>query len=140
VERHFGSALWREVIFMSDAVLFVGWGDTHPGREKFARKHYAEFVEILTRLKEAGEIERFETVLLEPHGGDLDGFTLVHGAPEKLAVLEMRQDLHALRTRAMLDHGRFGVIPAVTGEAVERELALVAEGLEEYEREPVLVA
>jgi hypothetical protein len=125
---------------MSDTAWFIGWGDTHPGREKFARKHYAEFVEILTRLKEAGEIERFETVLLEPHGGDLDGFTLVYAPPEKLAVLELREDLHALRTRAMLDHGRFGVILAATGDAVERELALVAEGLEEYEREPVLVS
>lgn len=124
---------------MRETALFIGWGGTHPGREGFAQKTFAEFVEILEDLKAAGDIERFETVLLAPHGGELDGFTLVYGEPEKLAALPMRTDLHRLRTRAMLDHAKFSVIFAVVGEGVERELALSKEILSEYSREPALV-
>jgi hypothetical protein len=124
---------------MGDTALFVGWGATHPGREAFARKHYAEWVEILTQVKADGEIEDFETVFLAPHGGELDGFTLVFGAREKLAKLLMREDFRRLRTRAELDHARFGIIWAATGEGVERELALFEEAVSEYERQPVPV-
>lgn len=123
---------------MSDTVHFVGWGRTYPGRELAARKHYAEFVEILNRLEAEDEIERHETVLLSPHGGDLDGFTLIYGAPEKLAVLPMREDLHRLSREAELDHATFIVIPAITGERIEREFALLEEILPEYERAPAL--
>jgi hypothetical protein len=124
---------------MRDTALFVGWGKTYPGREAFALKHEAEWKEILIRLKSEGEIEDFETVLLGPHGGELDGFTLVFGAPEKLAVLPMRKELEALRMRAMMEHATFMVVPAVLGEGVERQFSLYEEVIREYEREPALV-
>lgn len=119
--------------------LFIGWGGTHAGRERFALKHFAEWEAILTQLKADGEIERFETVELQPHGGELDGFTLVYGAPEKLAMILARDDLHRLRMRAALDHAKFGIVWATTGEGVEHEFALFEEALSEYEREPALV-
>lgn len=124
---------------MSDTAWFVGWGGTYPGREKSALKHDAEWIEILTQLKAEGEIERFETVLLGPHGGELDGFTLVYGSPDKLAALPMREDLHRLQTRAALDHAKFSVIWATTGDGVEREFTLLEEALPKYERQPALV-
>ena len=37
-----------------------------------------------TKLQERGEIESFEAVLLEPHGGELGGFLLLRGEAEKL--------------------------------------------------------
>lgn len=123
---------------MHETALFVGWGGTHPGREQLALKTDAEFMHILNELQAQGEIERFETVLLAPHGGELDGFTLIYGAPEKLAALPLREDLHRLRMRAKLDHAKFSVIPAVTGEEVERELALLGEIVAEYSHEPAL--
>ena len=124
---------------MRDTALFIGWGGTYPGRERLARKTFAEFVEILDELKAAGEIEGFETILLAPHGGELDGFTLVYGAPEKLAALPLREDLHRLRTRATLDHAKFSVIWATIGEGVDREFTLFDELVAEYVREPALV-
>ena len=51
-------------------------------------KRLAEFNEVLeywTSLQQQGEIESFETVLLESHGGDLNGFVLVRGDQDKLA-------------------------------------------------------
>lgn len=109
------------------------------GREQFARKHYAEWTEILERLKADGEIEGYETVLLAPHGGELDGFTMVFAQPEKLVTLQMREDLHRLQTRAALDHAKFSVIWATVGVGVEREFSLVEEAISEYERQPALV-
>lgn len=124
---------------MRDLALFVGWGGTYPGREPFALQHFAEWEEILTRAKAEGEIEGFETVLLGPHGGELDGFTLVYGTPEKLFALQMREDIVALRARAMLDHAKFSVIPAITGEDVDKQFLLYKEAISEYKREPALV-
>jgi hypothetical protein len=122
---------------MHDTALFVGWDETHPGREEFARKHFAEWVEILTQLKAEGEIEDFENVLLAPHGGVLDGFTLVYATPETLATLPMRENLHRLQVRASLDHATFIVVPATAGVGVEREFALVHEAIEEYGALPI---
>ena len=51
----------------------------------------------------------------------------------------MREDMHRLRTRAMLDHAKFSVILATVGEGVERELSLLGEVLAEYSHEPALV-
>ena len=124
---------------MRDFALFVGWGKTYPGREPFALKHFAEWEEILTRAKAEGDIEDFENILLGPHGGELDGFTLVYGKPEKIFALQMRDEVVALRTRAMLDHAKFSVIPAIVGESVEKQFTLYKEALVEYEREPALV-
>ena len=121
---------------MRDFALFVGWGGTHPGREPFAMKHFAEWQEILVRQKEEGVIEDFEHVLLAPHGGELDGFTLVYGDPQRLWALTMEEELVSLRTRAMLDHAKFSVIPAVSGKAVEAQYDLMKEALAEYEQVP----
>jgi hypothetical protein len=129
----------EEVRTMRDFALFVGWGGTYPGRESVALEHDAEWVEILTRAKAEGDIEDFEIVLLGPHGGELGGFTLVYGTPEKLFALQMRDDLVALRTRASLDHAKFSVIPATVGKGVEKQYAVFKEALREYEREPALV-
>lgn len=113
--------------------IFVGWGRTHPGREPRALEHYREFVAVLEELKKEGAIESFETTLLGPHGGELDGFTLIHGAPEKLALLPLREEMHRLQAKAHLDHGKLSVIWAVTGGAVDREYELMADAVEEYQ-------
>ncbi len=63
-------------------------------------------------LKAAGEIESWEVVQLTRHGGDLMGFVLLRGDPEKLGRLSRTPELVRLLTRAgtCLDH--VGVVPA----------------------------
>lgn len=124
---------------MSETAMFVGWGKTYPGREKFGLKHYAEFVEILKELEAAGEIERFETFLLTPNTSEFDGFTLIYGEPEKLAAIQTREDLHKLQVQTRLDNATFSIIWALTGDAIEREFALFGELVAEYEHVPELV-
>ena len=54
-------------------------------------------------------------------------------------ALQMRDDLVALRARAVLDHAKVSIIPAIVGEGVEKQFAIFKEALAEYEREPTLV-
>ena len=124
---------------MADTALFIGWGMTYPGREHQARKLFDETLAIFAELEKAGEIESFEPVLLGPHGGELDGFILVRGEPQKLIEMQMREDMERLRIRAQTHHGKFSVILATTGAGVTRSLALYDEAVAELERQPVQV-
>src|SRR5579872_97524 len=70
---------------MADSGLFIGFGAPVRGRERQATKVFNEAFEYYSRLQQEGEIESFEPVLLEPHGGELDGFFLLRGDQDKLA-------------------------------------------------------
>lgn len=124
---------------MSTTALFIGWGGTHPGRERVAQEHYREWTSALEHMKAEGRIRDYETVLLMPHGGDLDGFTLVHGTPEALTALLAREDMTRLRAASMHDHARLMVVLATVGEGVDRQFALANETLADYDREPALI-
>src|SRR3972149_2967999 len=70
---------------MADTALFIGYGPTIPGREQRALALFNEVLGYYNRLQERGEIESFEAVLLEPHGGELGGFLLLRGAAAERA-------------------------------------------------------
>lgn len=125
---------------MKETALFVGWGGVYPGRESFALEGYYDWIKILDELKVQGEIEEFMTFTLAPHGGELDGFTLVFGEPIKLMQITEREDVHRLMLQAEREFAKFSIIPAFTGERVEREFKLLEEEiLPVFERTPVAV-
>jgi hypothetical protein len=124
---------------VKEAALFIGWGSTYPGREHEAVKTFSMFIEALTELRTRGEIERFEPVMLSPHGGELDGFVLVYGDREKLALLPEREEMHKLQLRARYEHAKLSVIPAITGDRVGRELEQIDELVTLLAREPAAV-
>ena len=125
---------------MKDTALLVGWGGVYPGREKTALEGYHEWIKMLEELKRTGEIEDFQTVVLRPYGGELDGFTLVYGDPLKLMQITEREDVHLLQLRSEREFARFVVGPAIVGERVEQEYKLVEEEiLPMLERTPVAV-
>ncbi len=74
---------------MADSGLFIGWGDIRTGRTAVANKAFAEALAYWPTLQAAGEIESLKTVLLGVHGGDLGGFFLLRGDPERLGRLSM---------------------------------------------------
>jgi hypothetical protein len=125
---------------MNDAALFVGWGTPYPGREHFALDGYHRWIEILEGLKEEGEIEDFETVLLGPNGGALRGFTLVFGEAMKLAEITEREEMRRLRTMAGYEFPLFTITPAVVGKKAEEELKFAEEEiLPIFDRAPATV-
>jgi hypothetical protein len=66
---------------MANATLVIGWGPAVQGREQKALQVFSEAIQYYTRLQQQGQIDSFEPVALEPHGGDLNGFLLVGGDP-----------------------------------------------------------
>ncbi|MBV9278496.1 MAG: hypothetical protein JOZ41_00295 [Chloroflexi bacterium] len=100
--------------------LFIGWGPAVRGREQKALQVFGEAVEYWTRLQQEGEIEGFETYALDPHGGELAGFLIARGDPDKLARLRATEEFTRINTRAALVVDDLGVVGASTGEELQR--------------------
>lgn len=105
---------------MADAVLFVGWGSVRPGRERQAVEVFGQVVQYYDRLRRDGEITSFQPVLLEPHGGDLDGFFLLQGDQNKLSQLRVNPEFLHNINRAQLVVQNLGVVMGFVGEGLNR--------------------
>jgi hypothetical protein len=95
---------------MADAGLFIGWGAPVYGREAKGLEVFNESLAYYGRLQQEGVIEGFETVILEPHGGDIAGFIPIRGSEEKLAQLRVDDQFVRLSTRASLIVESLGVV------------------------------
>ena len=112
---------------MADAGLFVGFGNPTRGREEQAIELFNETIGYYSRLQEDGEIENFEPVFLEPHGGDLNGFILIRGDAEKLASLRVNEEFTQFATRATLIVENFGIVGADLAERLQRQMEYYTE-------------
>jgi hypothetical protein len=99
--------------------LFIGWGPAVRGREQKSLAVFQEALEFWGRMQQQGEIDSFEPVQLEPHGGDLNGFCLIKGDADKLARLRMSAEFIALNTRGQMVVENFGVAGAFVGEGLQ---------------------
>jgi hypothetical protein len=115
---------------MADRALFIGFGDPVRGREERAVEVFNEFVGLLGRLQSDGRIEGMDVSLLDPHGGDLGGFFMIHGSADQCSALAMDEEFRRACIDASLIVERFGVVPAVTGEAVGAEMAMYTEAVQ----------
>lgn len=79
---------------MAGDALFLGWGPVVRGREQFALEVFQEAVSYYGKLQEEGQIERFDAYLLDPHGGDLAGFFLIHGERSALDAVKSLSLIH----------------------------------------------
>lgn len=116
---------------MADSGLFIGFGIPVRGRERQATKVFNEVFEYYTRLQQEGEIESFEPVLLEPHGGELGGFFLLRGDQDKLARIRASQEFQRFSTRGQLIAENLGIVGAVLGERLVAQVGLFDQQAEE---------
>ena len=114
---------------MGDRALFVGFGAPVRGREERAVEVFGEFVGLCGRLQSEGRIEGMDVALLDPHGGDLNGFFMVHGDDAQCAALMDDEEFRRACIDAMLIVDNFGVVPGRTGEGVGREMAMYSEAV-----------
>jgi hypothetical protein len=114
---------------MADAGLFVGWASAVRGREAKSLEVFNEALAYYGGRQESGAIEGFDVGLLQPHGGDLNGFILVRGSEEQIQALQAEEEFQRLNTRAGLIVEGFGVIPAVIGEGLEQAIAIYQEAV-----------
>ncbi len=112
---------------MADAALFVGFGQPARAREPQAIELWDELVQFCGELQGRGEIESFEPVLLEPHGGDLRGFVLIRGQRDQIDRLRVHGDFRRIATRAGLVVDGFGVVEAYVGSGLASQLRLYRE-------------
>jgi hypothetical protein len=108
---------------MADAAIFIGWGQPVRGREAKAVQVFNESVQYWTGLQQQGQIESFELVLLEPHGGDLAGFALLRGTQEQLAQAHASEEFQHHVARAGLIVENLGIVNASLGERLADQMA-----------------
>ncbi len=116
---------------MADSGLFIGFGAPVRGRERQATKVFNEAFEYYSRLQQEGEIESFEPVLLEPHGGELDGFFLLRGDQDKLARIRSSEEFERLTVRAQLIVENLGIVGAALGGRLMSQLGVFGGQVEE---------
>jgi hypothetical protein len=112
---------------MAGEALFLGWGQVVRGREQLALQVFQEVVEYYGRLQGEGRIESFEAFLLEPHGGDLNGFFIIRGDASTLASLRSDPEFQRVTVRAGSVVDRLGVVTASGGDALARQMGLFGE-------------
>ena len=108
---------------MGTNVVFMGWDRPSRGREAVATALFQEFMQYLGGQQQAGAIQSFESVFLNPHGGDLNGFTLIRGDSGKLDALLSSEAWETYMTRAGLLMDGFGFLRGVTGELLMKQMA-----------------
>jgi hypothetical protein len=109
---------------MADYGIFVGFGAPVRGREAKSLEVFNEAMQYYSGLEQAGTIESWEAVILEPHGGDLGGFFLVRGDEDKLNHLRSHQEFRRLTTRAGLITEDLGVVGAALGDGLPAQIGM----------------
>jgi hypothetical protein len=112
---------------MAGHAVFLGWGQVARGREQLALQVFQETVEYWSKQQQDGRIESFRPCLLEPHGGDLAGFFLIHGERSALDEIQASDDFARMVARAGAVVDNLGVTTAFTDDELGRQMGTFAE-------------
>ena len=112
---------------MADAGLFIGWGEVVRGREDRALDIFNETLELYGQLQSDGRIESFDVALLNPHGGELQGFVMLRGSEAQIDAVGRDDDFLHVMTKASLIVENLGIIPAAINEGLARAMAIYQE-------------
>ena len=117
---------------MSESGLFVGWGQPVRGREKRSLDVFNDAATYYGERLADGSIDSFEPVLLNPHGGDLQGFFLIKGSSQGLATMTASEEFQRLHLRAGMIVEDLGIIAAWVDDAVLNQLGYFGDAAEEF--------
>ncbi len=112
---------------MAGHAVFLGWGQVVRGREQLALQVFGETVEYWSEQQQAGRIESFRPCLLQPHGGDLAGFFLIHGERATLDEIQASDEFARMVARAGAVVDNIGVTAAFTDDELGRQMATYTE-------------
>jgi hypothetical protein len=107
---------------MANYGIFVGWNRSIGGYEAAAFEVFQSFLGYLGQQQSVGNIENFETVLLEPHGGELNGFVLIRGDRQKLDAIRRTEEWRDLFMRGVQTVDQLGAVGGVLGDSVSGEI------------------
>ena len=108
---------------MANGVLLMGWNRPLPGREQQAMDLFQKALAYYEKAKSEGKIESFETVILNAHGGDLNGFILVTGDAEKLSAFKREDTFADYATEAGYCLDDFGIVEGQIGEGAMNQIS-----------------
>jgi hypothetical protein len=114
---------------MADAGLFIGWGEVVRGREERALDVFNETIELYGQLQSDGRIESFEVALLDPHGGELQGYAMLRGSEDQIDAVRRDENFIRVMTKASLVVDDLGLIPASIGEGLARAISIYQDEL-----------
>jgi hypothetical protein len=109
---------------MSPNAIFFAWNRSIPGRERLSAEHFQDFSKYLGGLKQSGTIESFDTVFLNAHGGDLNGFFLIRGEGSKLDGLIAGDEWVTHMMRAGMHLEGSGAVRGYTGDLIMGRMEL----------------
>jgi len=109
---------------MSHNAVFFGWNRAIAGRERLSGEHFQDFVKYLGEQQKSGKIASFDTVFLDTHGGDMNGFFLIHGNSDQLSALVNSDAWSAHMVRASMHLESSGAVRAFTGDSVMPRMEL----------------
>lgn len=109
---------------MSPNVILFAWDRSAAGREAMSAQHFQSFMEYLGTQQRNGAIESFDPVLIEPHGGHLNGFFLIRGEPGKLTQMLGSDEWVRHQVRGLLHLEGAATLRGVSGAEVGRRMAL----------------
>ena len=114
---------------MADRMLFLSWGQVVRGREERAIEVFNESMGLYGRMQQDGRIESFDVVLLNPHGGSLDGYVELHGSAAQMAAVREDEEFRRLQidVNMIVDDQR--LVDGVMGQGVADEMALYTEAI-----------
>jgi hypothetical protein len=116
---------------MADYGIFVGFGTPARGREAKSLAVFNEAIQYYAGLEQQGVIESFESVFLEPHGGDLGGFFLLRGERGRLSQLRATPEFERLTTRASFVVDNIGITGAVLGDGMAQSIGMFQEAIDD---------
>jgi hypothetical protein len=108
---------------MATSALFLGWDRARSGKEAAAIELFQSALAFYGKAVEDGTIESFEPVMLDLHGGDLNGFILVRGEADKLAAWAATDGFRDLLIKADMLVNGIGVVRGFLNEGLQREMA-----------------
>ena len=114
---------------MADRALFIGFGAPVRGREERAVEVFNESVGLYGRLQQAGRIEKFDIVLLEPNGSGMQGYFALHGTAQQLNDVREDEEFRRTLLDASLIVDGMRIIAGSTNEGVAKEMANYTEAI-----------
>lgn len=105
-------------MIQTNTIVF-GWNRAIVGREGMAAELFAHTVNYFEKLRSTNNIESYEPVFLNSHGGDLNGFFLLKGTNVQLNTMKSSDEFVDIIVRAGLYLTNVGVIDGYTGTVVQ---------------------
>ena len=113
---------------MADRVLVISWGQTVRGREQHGLEVFEACLGYYGELQEAGRVESFDVLLLEPNGV-MDGCMLLRGSHTQIDAIREDERFRRLLIDASLIVDDLRTVEGFTAEGIEQTMPLYAEAI-----------